>query len=100
MSSDMNMAKQAIHDKLASQITSAEAHLEALKARAEAKVANVEIKKAIAEQLTKKLGIQQKLQELKKSGDVHWDNAKHDLEARIADFDKSVKAIESKIKGS
>jgi ABC-type nitrate/sulfonate/bicarbonate transport system substrate-binding protein len=48
----------------------------------------------------KKLGIQQKLQELKKSADVHWDNVKHDLDARIADFDKSVKAIESKIKGS
>jgi hypothetical protein len=100
MSTGMNMAKQAIHDKLASQITSAEAHLEALKARAEAKLASVEIKKAIAEQLTKKLGIQQKLQELKKSADVHWDNVKHDLDARIADFDKSVKAIESKIKGS
>ena len=98
MSSDMNMAKQAIHDKLASQMTSAEAHLEALKARVEAKVASVEIKKAIAEQLTKKLGIQQKLQELKKSADLHWDDAKHDLEARIVAFDKSVKAIESKIK--
>ena len=48
MSTDVNMAKQAIHDKLESQIKTAEAKLDTLKARAETAKANVEIK-AVAE---------------------------------------------------
>ncbi|MGA8149798.1 MAG: hypothetical protein WB952_02540 [Terriglobales bacterium] len=97
MSTDLNIAKQAIHDKLESQIKAAEAKLETLKARAEAAKANVEIK-AIAELLPKKVEIQQKLEQLKKSGGDRWEQAKADLEGRIADFEKSVKGIESKPK--
>ena len=55
MSTDVKLAKQAIHDKLESQIKTAEAKLDTLKARAETAKANVEIK-AIAELLTKKAG--------------------------------------------
>jgi len=40
----VHIAKQALHDKLASQITAAEAHLQALKADAEAKVAAAQMK--------------------------------------------------------
>jgi len=97
MSTDLNIAKQAIHDKLESQIKAAEAKLETLKARAEAAKANVEIK-AIAELLPKKVEIQLKLEQLKKSGGDRWEQAKADLEGRIADFEKSVKGIESKAK--
>lgn len=97
MSTDLNIAKQAIHHKLESQIKAAEAKLETLKARAEAAKANVEIK-AIAELLPKKVEIQQKLEQLKKSGGDRWEQAKADLEGRIADFEKSVKGIESKAK--
>ena len=97
MNRDLNMVKQAIHDKLEAQIKTAEAKLETLKARAETAKANLEIK-AIAELLPKKLVIQQKLQELKKSGEDRWEQAKADLEARIAEFEKSVKGIESKAK--
>ena len=97
MSTDLNIAKQAIHDKLESQIKAAEAKLETLKARAEAAKANVEIK-AIAELLPKEVEIQQKLEQLKKSGGDRWEQAKADLEGRIADFEKSVKGIESKAK--
>ena len=99
MSTDLNIAKQAIHDKLESQIKAAEAKLETLKARAEAAKANVEIK-AIAELLPKKVEIQQKLEQLKKAGGDRWGQAKADLEGRIADFEKSVKGIESKAKAS
>jgi multidrug resistance efflux pump len=99
MSTDLNIAKQAIHDKLESQIKAAEAKLETLKARAEAAKANVEIK-AIAELLPKKVEIRQKLEQLKKSGGDRWEQAKADLEGRIADFEKSVKGIESKAKAS
>ena len=99
MNIDMNMAKQAILDKLEAQIKTAEAKLATLKARAETMKANVEIK-AITELLTRKQMIEQKLQELKKSGGGRWEQAKADLEARIADLEKSVKGIESKAKAS
>ena len=99
MNIDMNIAKQAIVDKLEAQMKTAEAKLDTLKARAETAKANVEIK-AITELLTRKHTIQQKLQELKKSGEGRWEQAKVDLEARIADFEKSVKGIEAKAKAS
>ena len=97
MSTEAKIAKQVIHDKLESQIKTAEAKLDTLKARAEAAKANLEIK-AIAELLTKKPVIHQKLQELKTSGVDRWEHVKADLETRIADFEKSVKGIESKAK--
>jgi phage shock protein A len=97
MSTDVNLAKQAIYDKLESQIKTVEAKLETLQARAQVAKANVEIK-AIAELLTKKPVIQLKLQELKKAGAERWEQAKTDVEARIADLDTSVKGIESKLK--
>jgi multidrug resistance efflux pump len=90
-----NVARHAVHDKLESQIKTAQAKLDTLKARAETTKANLEIK-AIAELLPKGLVIQQKLMELKNSSGDAWEQAKTDLEARIADFEKSVKGIESK----
>jgi hypothetical protein len=92
-----DLAKQAVHDKFESQIKTAEAKLDTLKAQAETAKANLEIK-AIAELLPKRQAIQQRLQELKKSGGDRWEQAKTDLDARIADFEKSVKGIESKAK--
>jgi multidrug resistance efflux pump len=90
-----NVARQAVHDKFESQIKTAQAKLETLKARAETARANLEIK-AIAELLPKGLAIQRKLMELKNSSGDAWEQAKTDLEARIVDFEKSVKGIESK----
>jgi hypothetical protein len=92
-----NLTKQAIHDKLESQIDTADAKLNTLKARAETTKANVELK-AIAELLTGKQALLQKLHELRKSDGGQWDRVKADLEARITDFEKSVKGIESKAK--
>lgn len=97
MNTDVNLAKQAIHDKLEAQIKTAEAKLATLKARAETTKANVELK-AIAELLPKKQAIQQKLQELKVSGGDRLERAKADLEARSADLEKSVKDIEARVK--
>lgn len=99
MNTDLHLAKQATHDKLASQLRTAEATLDTLKARAEAAKANVEIK-AIAELVRKKPVIQQKLGELRKAGDNEWERAKRDVETHIADFEKSVKGIGSKVKRS
>jgi len=97
MSAEVKMAKHAIHDKLESQIQTAEAKLNTLKARAETAKADVELK-AITELLTRKQDILQKLHELKKSNGGQWERAKADLEARITELERSVKGIESKAK--
>jgi hypothetical protein len=94
-----DLAKQAIHDKLESQIKTAEAKLDTLKAQAQTAKANLEIK-AIAELSPKTQVIQQKFQELKQSGGAQWEQAKTNLEARLADFENSVKEIESKPKAN
>jgi hypothetical protein len=99
MTTDVNVTKQVIHDKLESQIKTAEAKLDTLKARAETAKANLEIK-AIAEVMPKKYAIQQKLQELMRSSGDRFEQIKADLESRIADFEKSMKAIESGAKAN
>jgi len=95
MDTGLKVAKEVILDKLESQIDTAGAHLLTLKARAETAKADAEIK-GIAELLNKKHMIQQKLLEMKKSGGK--EQAKTDLEKLVADFEKSVKGIESKVK--
>jgi hypothetical protein len=97
MTIDTIVAKQAVHDKLQAQIKLAEAKLHALKAQAENARANAEIK-AIADLAQKKKPIERKLQELKKSSGEAWNQAKSDLEAHIAEFEKLLKGIESKAK--
>lgn len=97
MSVEINVAKKAILDKLEAQVKTVAAKLDTLKARAETAKANIEIK-AITELLARKQTILQKLQELKKSGEDRWAHVKTDIEAQIADFEKSVKELESKLK--
>ena len=91
------IAKQAVHDKLESQIKMAEAKLNTLKAQAENAKANAEIK-AIADLAPKVRLIQRKLQELKKSSGEAWNRAQADLESHVDEFEKSLKGIESKAK--
>jgi len=99
MSTEMKLVKQAVHDKLTSQVREAEAKLIALKARAEGAKADMEIK-AIAELLTSKPTITQHLDKLKQSVDAHWEQAKRDVEAKVAHLEKAIKTIESKLKAS
>jgi len=94
---ETNATKQAIHDKLESQIKTAEVKLATLKARAETAKANAEIK-AITDLLPRKEEIRRKLQELKKTGEDRWEVVKNDLTVLIADFEKSIKDIEAKLK--
>ena len=96
MSIQVDTAKHAIHDKLESQIKTAETKLDTLKAQAESKKASAEIK-AIADLTAKKVEIRQKLQDLKKAGSDKWEHAKKDLESHVANFEASVKGIESKV---
>ena len=93
----MNAARKAVHDKVESQIHTFEAQLATLKAKAESAKADAELK-AIANLATTKLTLDQKVRELTKAGEAAFQQAKADVEARIAEFEKTVKAIESKIK--
>jgi len=99
MSTETNMAKKAIHDKIESQINSVQAKLETLKAKAETAKANAELK-IIADLLTKKQAIDRKISELKASGDSTYQQTKSDVESRIAELEKSVKTIEAKFKAA
>jgi len=97
MSTETNMAKKATHDKIESQLNSVQAKLATLKAKAEAAKANAELK-LIADLLAKKVTIDHKLGELKKSGETTYQQTRSDVESRIAELETSVKAIEAKLK--
>jgi phage shock protein A len=99
MSTEMNMAKKAVHDKIASQIDSVQATLETLKAKAEAAKANAELK-VIADLLTQKQAIDHKLSQMKTSSDAAYQQAKSDVESRVAELEKSVRAIQAKFKAA
>ena len=92
----VNAARKAVYDKIESQIHMLEAELATLKAKAESAKADAELK-AIANLLTAKRVLDQKVAELKKAGEAAFQQAKADVEARVAEYDRSVKAIQSKI---
>ena len=95
----VNAARKAVYDKVESQIHTFEAQLATLKAKAESSKADAELR-AIANLATAKLTLDQKVRELKKAGEAAFQQAKADVEARLAEFEKSVKAIESKIRAA
>jgi len=95
----VNAARKAVYDKVDSQIHTVEAQLATLKAKAESAKADAELK-AIANLVTAKRTLDQKVAELRKAGETAFQQAKADVEARIVEFEKSVKAIESKIKAA
>jgi hypothetical protein len=92
----LNAAQKAVYDKVESQIHTFEAQLATLKAKAESAKADAELK-AIANLATTKLALDHKVRELKKAGQAAFEQAKADVEARIAEFAKALKAIEAKI---
>jgi hypothetical protein len=95
----VNAARKAVYDKVESQIHTFEAQLATLKAKAESSKADAELR-AIANLANAKLTLDQKVRKLKKAGEAAFQQAKADVEARLAEFEKSVKAIESKIRGA
>jgi uncharacterized protein involved in exopolysaccharide biosynthesis len=97
MTTDVKLAKQAIHDKLESRIKTVEAKLSTLKTHAETAKANVELK-SIAELLPKNQMMQQMLQGLKKSEGSRWEQAKAEIEEGIDELEKSAKEIEARAK--
>jgi hypothetical protein len=92
----VNAARKAVYDKFESQIDILEAQLAMLKAKAESAKADAELE-AIAYLLSTKRVLARQVAELKKAGEAAFQQAKADVEVRIAEFDRSVKAIQSKI---
>lgn len=92
MTTDANIAKQAIQDEFESQIKVAEAELGLLARRAEGAMVKAEVE-AYETLLPKLLAIQQKLKELKKSTCAQWEQTKADLELLIGDFKELLKEI-------
>ena len=97
MSTEVNVAKKVLHDKIESQVNTVQAKLETLKAKAQAAKANTELK-AIADLITETRAIDQKLADLKQSSETAYDKAKADVETRVAGLEKSAKALEAKLK--
>jgi hypothetical protein len=93
----VNAARKAVYDKIESQIHMFEGQLATLKAKAESAKADAELK-AIANLVTAKRALDQKVVELKKAGAAAFQQAKADVEARVAEFDGAVKAVQSRIK--
>ena len=94
MTTDANIARQVIEDKLEFQINSAKAELEVLANLAEGTMVKAEVE-AYETLMPKLQAIQQRMQELKESTGVQWQQTKADLEALISDFKESVKGIVS-----
>ena len=94
-----NMATKLIEDTFEAQINIVQAKLETLKAKAEASKATAALK-VIADLITKKRAIDQKLSHLKTSSEATYQQTKSDVESRVAELEKSVKAIEATFKAA
>ena len=90
------LARQVAHEKLESQIKTAQERLDALKTEAESVKSSAE-SEAVSALAPKTKIIQHRLKELKKSGGAQWEHAKAILQTKIEDLEKSVKKLESKV---
>jgi hypothetical protein len=87
-----------VYDKVESQIHAFEAQVATLKAKAESAKADAQLA-AIANLATAKRALDEKVAELKNAGDTTFERVKADVDRRLAEFDKSLKALASKING-
>ena len=94
----VNAARKVVYDKVESQIHTFEAQVATLKAKAESAKADAELT-AIANLATAKRVLDAKVAELKSAGETKFEQVKADVERRVAEFDKSLQAIASKING-
>jgi predicted nucleic acid-binding Zn-ribbon protein len=96
MTVETKATKEAIHEMLEARIKTVESKLDTLKARAETVKATAEIK-AIAELASRRIQLRQKLEELRKTGDLNLEHAKKQVESLVTEFEKAVKDIEAKV---
>jgi len=89
-------ARKAVYDKVEAQIQTFDAQIATLKAKAESAKADAELK-AIANLATAKRTLEQKVGELKSAGETAFQQVKADVEACVAEFDRSLQALASKM---
>lgn len=89
-------ARKAVFDTIASRIHTLEAQLAMLKAKAESAKADTEVT-AIAKLATAKQTLDLKFAELKSNGAAAFDQVRADVERRVAEFDKSLQSIATRI---
>jgi predicted nucleic acid-binding Zn-ribbon protein len=89
-------ARKAVYDKIESQIHAFEEQVATLRAKAESARAAAEVK-AIANLSAAKKTLDEKVAELKRAGETAFQQVKADVDARVAEFDKSLHALASKI---
>jgi uncharacterized protein (DUF342 family) len=94
----VNAARKAVYDKVESQIHTFEAQVATLRANAEAVKADAELK-AIANLATAKRALDTRVAELKNASQSAFQQVKADVEARAAEFDKSLQMIAARISG-
>jgi phage shock protein A len=99
MKTAIDETKQAVHDKLKSQLRLAQAALDLLKARAESAKASDDLK-LIAKLLLSKQTLDLLLNQLKKSRESTYEQVKTDIESRVAQLEQSVDAIKAKFKAA
>ena len=90
--------RKAVYDKVESQIHTFEAQVATLKAKAESAKADAELT-AIAKLATAIRALDEKVAELKNAGEATFERVKADVERRLAEFDKSLRALASRING-
>jgi hypothetical protein len=91
-------ARKAVYNTVESRIHTFEAQVATLKAKAESAKADAELA-AIANLATAKLALDEKVAELKNTGEVTFERVKADVERRMTEFDRSLQALASKING-
>jgi hypothetical protein len=91
-------ARKAVYDKVESQIHTFEAQVATLKAKAESAKADAELA-AIANLVTAKRALDAKVAELQSAGETKFEQVKAEVERRLAEFDRSLQALASKING-
>jgi len=93
------MDRQAICQRFALKVAIAQTRLETLKAKAEAAKAIGELR-LIVDLAAKAYAIHRTLRELKKSGEAAYQQARVDVESRIAHLEQLVRTIEAKFKAA
>jgi outer membrane murein-binding lipoprotein Lpp len=91
-------ARKAVYDKFESQIHTFEAQVATLKAKAESAKADAQLA-AIANLATAKRALDAKVAELKSAGEAKFERVTADVESRVADFQRSLQGLASKIDG-
>lgn len=91
-------ARKAVYDKVESQIHTFEAQVATLKAKAESAKADAGLA-AIANLATAKRVLDAKVAELKSAGETTFEQVKADVERRLTEFDRSLRALASTLNG-